>query len=237
VTPLTVSWFSAGVSSAIATKLAIAEIDQIFYTHIDDQHPDTLRFVKDCEAWFGKPVTILQSPYKTVENALRSVGYVNGVAGAPCTRLLKRRVRQEWEQQQIRPLRYVWGFDATEIARGDRVRSLMPDQTHSFPLIECQLSKAQAHEILRASEIKRPAMYDLGYTNNNCIGCVKGGKGYWNKIRGDFPAVFAARASLERFIGGTCIKGVYLDELAPTVGRMAPPICDDCGVFCELLAL
>lgn len=30
-------------------------------------------------------------------------------------------------------------------------------------------------------------MYDLGYANNNCIGCVKGGIGYWNKIRIDFP--------------------------------------------------
>ena len=44
----TVSWFSAGVSSAVATKLAIDDIDQIIYTHIDDQHPDTMRFVKDC---------------------------------------------------------------------------------------------------------------------------------------------------------------------------------------------
>jgi hypothetical protein len=55
----TVAWFSAGVSSAVATKLMIDEIDQILYTHIDDQHPDTLRFVRDCESWFGKPVEIL----------------------------------------------------------------------------------------------------------------------------------------------------------------------------------
>ncbi len=37
-------------------------------------------------------------------------------------------------------------------------------------------------------------MYDLGYPNNNCIGCVKGGMGYWNKIRKDFPEVFQKRA-------------------------------------------
>jgi hypothetical protein len=39
----TVSWFSAGVSSAVATKLEIESIDRIIYTHIHDQHPDTLR--------------------------------------------------------------------------------------------------------------------------------------------------------------------------------------------------
>ena len=61
---LTVSWFSAGVSSAVATKLEIDRIDRIIYTHIDDQHPDTMRFVKDCEQWFGKEVEILQSIIK-----------------------------------------------------------------------------------------------------------------------------------------------------------------------------
>ena len=70
---LTVSWFSAGVSSAVATKLLINEIDRIFYTHIEDQHPDTIRFLRDCEAWFGRPVEIQQSRYMTVENAIYEI--------------------------------------------------------------------------------------------------------------------------------------------------------------------
>ncbi len=56
---MTVSWFSAGVSSAVATKLLIDEIDSVHYVHIDDQHPDTLRFVADCERWFGKPIEMM----------------------------------------------------------------------------------------------------------------------------------------------------------------------------------
>jgi hypothetical protein len=66
---------------------------------------------------------------------------------------------------------------------------------------------------------------------------VKGGKGYWNKIRTDFPAVFAARAKLEREVGASCIKGVFLDELPPDAGRHEGPICDDCGIMCELQAM
>ncbi|MDR9502680.1 MAG: hypothetical protein RI601_12885, partial [Desulfurivibrionaceae bacterium] len=65
----TVAFFSAGVSSAVATKLVTDQVDRIIYTHINDQHPDTMRFVKDCEDWFGKPVEIIQSPCKTVESA------------------------------------------------------------------------------------------------------------------------------------------------------------------------
>ena len=76
-------------------------------------------------------------------------------------------------------------------------------------------------------------MYDLGYTNNNCIGCVKGGMGYWNKIRKEFPEVFSSRAKLERDIGHSCIKGVFLDELDPNRGRN-DEVIPDCGIMCEI---
>jgi len=237
----TVTWFSAGVSSAVATKMYISEIDQIIYIHIDDQHPDTMRFVKDCEAWFGKPIDILQSPYKNVENAClrpnESGAYINGPRGAGCTYYLKRQTRIEWEKSQTKPLRYVWGMDLNEQERLDRLFNTMPDQDHVSPLIEHGITKEHAHEILKASGIKRPKMYDLGYHNNNCIGCVKGGMGYWNHIRVDFPEVFKARAIMERKIKATCIKGQYLDELEPDRGRHKPPIVDECGIFCETIGL
>lgn len=237
-----VAWFSAGVSSAVATRLAINDIDEVFYIHIDDQHPDTMRFVLECEEWFGKPITILQSDYKSVANAVKSAGgrgYVNGPAGAACTRFLKKRVRKEWEQRHIElhPLSYVWGMDANEVQRANRIRETMIEFNHSFPLIDRGINKDEAHKILNASGIKRPAMYELGYHNNNCIGCVKGGMGYWNKIRVDFPDVFASRARLEREVGASCIKGVYLDELDPERGRHGGPIVDDCGIMCESQAL
>ena len=238
----TISWFSAGVSSAVATKLAINEIDEIIYTHIDDQHPDSLRFVKDCEAWFGKPVTILQSPLKSVNNACCVASFICGPHGAACTRLLKIRVRKEYELQHeeiLTQYRYAWGMDCGthEQARAADLREFMPYHEHLFPLIEKSISKEKAHQILKASGIKRPAMYELGYQNNNCVGCVKGGKGYWNKIRVDFPEVFAARAQTERKIGASIISGCYLDELHPDTGRNQMEILDDCGAMCELMKI
>jgi 3'-phosphoadenosine 5'-phosphosulfate sulfotransferase (PAPS reductase)/FAD synthetase len=251
---LTVSWFSAGVSSAVATWLMRDKIDRIIYTHIDDQHPDTLRFVKDCEQWFGKKVEILQSGYRNVENAIRAAdGYVNGPEGAPCTKLLKRRVRMEWEcdNRWFNYLNYVWGFDSTETDRAKRLCEQMAEDKHVFPLIENGITKAEAHAILLNAGIKRPAMYDLGYRNNNCIGCVKGGKGYWNRIRVDFPEVFSKRAAMERELGHTCLKRererpdvpasaensvfLYLDELDPEAGRDEGPVVEACGIMCELL--
>jgi hypothetical protein len=237
---LIVSWFSAGVSSAVATKLAISCISEIYYIHVDDQHPDSLRFVRECEQWFGKSIQIVQSPYRSVASAIRAGGsrYVNGPHGANCTRWLKQRVRKEWELTQgTTKLRYVWGLDVDEADRCDRLRQAMPEQEHWFPLVEQNITKEKAHQILKASGIQRPAMYDLGYANNNCIGCVKGGMGYWNKIRVDFPEVFYARARMERDIGGSCINGIFLDELDPERGRNLTPIVDDCGIYCETLGL
>lgn len=244
----TISWFSAGVSSAVATKLIIDQIDRIIYTHIDDQHEDTMRFVKDCEQWFGKEVEILQSPLKSVEGACMKARYVKGVAGAACTRMLKREVRMKWEYEQPldAKLRYVWGMDCDEIYRLDDpdrgLRVKMPNQQHVCPLIDLRMTKEMAHEVLSASGIKRPAMYELGYLNNNCKGCLKGGMGYWNKTRRDFPEVFEQRAKMERDIGATCLKEtdgtrIYLDELDPERGRNEPPIVGNCGILCEVMAL
>jgi hypothetical protein len=77
-------------------------------------------------------------------------------------------------------------------------------------------------------------MYKLGYGNNNCIGCVKGGKGYWNKIRRDFPDYFERMAEAERQVGNSCIRGVYLDELESNEGAQQKFIMPDCGNFCDI---
>lgn len=238
---LTVAWFSAGVSSAVATKLAIDQIDKIIYTHIDDQHPDTMRFIKECEGWFGKRVEIIQSKHSTVESVCLKTRYINGPAGAACTRLLKKKVRLDWEQEnEGLHLCYVWGMDVSEKHRAYGKFGLvntMSAQEHIFPLIDREMSKSASHKVLKASGIKRPLMYDLGYQNNNCIGCVKGGMGYWNKIRTDFPGVFNKRAAMEREIGHSCINGIFLDELMPGAGMDDGPVVEDCGIFCELMAM
>jgi hypothetical protein len=145
---------------------------------------------------------------------------------------LKKNPRKVWEREHPLVDTYFWGIDGAEKRRADRIVDSMPTVNHRFPLIERGLTKQDAHGILAKSKIARPAMYDLGYQNNNCIGCVKGGMGYWNKIRVDFPEVFQSRCEMERAIGRSCINGVFLDELDPSAGRNDPPISTECGVFC-----
>lgn len=239
---LKVCWLSAGVSSFVAGYLVRDTIDQFIYIDVTDQHPDSLRFIKDCEKVLGKEVLFLKSKeYKSVEDVCRAFRFIKNRYGARCTMVLKKRVRKEWEyEHRDYNITYVWGMDKDEQDRAQRIIEGMPEFNHEFPLIDYDLSKGDAHGICRELGIKRPAMYDLGYSNNNCIGCIKGGAGYWNKIRVDFPEVFAARAKMERDIGMTILRDrvnpgkLFLDELDPNKGRMSKEIMEDCGIACEL---
>ncbi len=234
---MTVCWLSAGVSSAVAGYLVRDKVDKFIYIDIDDQDEDSLRFIKDYEKLLGKEVGILKSPYGSVENAVRACGQFGIVhtGFAPCTAWLKKLVRKQWEYEHREyELTYVWGFDAEERDRADRLVETMIEFNHIFPLIERGLTKADAHGINAMLGVRRPRMYDMGYNNNNCKGCVKGGMGYWNKIRVDFPDVFESRAKLEREIDNRILKECFLDELDPNRGRMSEEIMEECSIFCML---
>ena len=230
----TIAWFSGGITSAVACKLALEKNPEteIVFIETGSHHPDLLRFLVDCEKWFGKKITILQhETLKSVEDCIRKYKFINSPNGARCTKTLKSEVREKWEKTNQNIETYVWGFEAgaKEEARAARIIAKQPDKKHIFPLIEAKMDKQDAIKYVQDAGIEIPAMYKLGYTNNNCVGCVKGGMAYWNKIRVDFPEVFDRMAKLEREIGAKCLKSYYLDELPPTAGRGQKPLVTECG--------
>ena len=234
-----VLWLSAGVSSFISGYLERETIEKVIYIHIDDQDEDSLRFVYDFEKVTGLKVEILQhEKYKSVRELQRKVRYINGPTGAPCTRILKKEVRKKWEVLNPGGHTYIWGFDMNEAHRCEQIEESEPYKEHCFPLVSRGLTKQDAHAMLKRLGVKRPLMYDLGYQNNNCKGCPKGGIGYWNRIRVNFPEVFKDQAVVEREIGATCLKDkngrIYLDELDPNRGRFDDEIMEECSIFCQL---
>ena len=235
-----IAWFSCGITSAVACKLAIEkhgkENVEIAYIKIDSAHSDNERFIKDCEEWYNKPITILQSKkYKNQFEVIKSQKYVNGVYGAPCTKHLKKNVRYKFEKK-IEHDGQIFGFEFSkkEINRAIRFAEQYPQTKPIYPLIDKKLSKEKCADILLKNGIKLPVMYELGFHNNNCIGCVKGGKGYWNHTKKHFPETFNKMAKLEREIGASCIKNKFLDELQAHEGKHEPPITPNCGTFCEI---
>lgn len=56
----TVGWFSGGASSFVSIYLSRDIVDEVFFIDIADHHPDTYRFLKDCERALGMPIKRLQ---------------------------------------------------------------------------------------------------------------------------------------------------------------------------------
>jgi len=238
-----IAWWSAGATSAVATKLALEMYDnvEVVYIGIRTAHSDNDRFMRDCEKWYGVKIkTVSSEKYNDQFEVVKKKRFINSPYGAACSKALKAEVR---EKIQAGYTHHIFGFeyDKHEINRAIRFKQQHPKTNPLYPLIERKISGEEAHGILVGAGIDLPEMYKLGYQNNNCVGCVKGGKGYWNKIRLDFPEVFDKMAKLEREIGATCIKEldeneesrrVYLDELDPKAGNLKP-IVPSCGLFCQ----
>jgi len=235
-----ISWFSCGAASAVATKLALTESKypvEILYCHVKEEHPDNIRFMKDCEKWFGKEIKVLQNDqyHGSIYEVFQKRRYIVGVAGAPCTRLLKKEVRKKFEQPNDIQ---VFGYTVEEQDRVDRFIDANNDVNLWSILIDKGLTKSDCLAIINRAGIEIPMMYKLGYSNNNCIGCVKGGLGYWNKIRHDFPVEFDRMAALEKNIGAKILKyqgeRIWLADLPLDAGDYPTEQSIDCGIFCHM---
>ncbi len=247
-----VCWFSCGAASAVATKLTIAENQRgenlplvIAYTEIEEEHPDNRRFLAECQDWFGQEIQVLRNDQydASIYEVFRRTRYLKGPSGAACTRLLKKEVRSQFERPNDRQ---VFGYTIEEQHRVDRFIDANNHVDLVTPLIDKGLSKQDCLAMLANAGIELPAMYKLGYKNNNCIGCVKGEAGYWNKIRVDFPEVFERMAQVEESLGRTVCKiertidgkktleRIPLRELSPDAGNYEAEADISCGIFCQL---
>lgn len=237
-----VCWFSCGAASAVATKLAIAENAGrlplvVARCIVREEHPDNDRFATDCERWFGVPITnLINAKYDgSIYEVFRKESYISGVMGAPCTRLLKKEVRQKFETPTDR---HVFGYCAEEQGRWDDFLDANNIAAVS-PLIDRGLEHADCLAMVRDAGIELPVMYRLNYKHNNCRGCCKAtGPGYWNKVRVDFPDYFDRMAKESRRLGVKIIRiaeeRVFLDELEPGTGNYRDEPEVQCGIFCEM---
>ena len=240
-----VSWFSCGAASAVATKLAIDAHKgpvTVVRCWIAEEHPDNDRFATDCEEWFGQKIlTLKNEKYAgSVDEVIRMGKFIAGPKGAPCTLQLKKEVRRKFQHPTDVQ---VFGYTADEQGRYDSFVDANNDVLSWPILIEHGLTHADCLALVERAGIVLPTRSKLGYKHNNCMGCVKGGAGYWNKVRIDFPERFQKVAALERFVGHAIIRvqktgtrtPMFLDALPPTSGRYQDEPEIQCGINCELV--
>ena len=241
--------FSCGAASAVATKLTLqgkypAEEVIIVNAFLKEEHEDNRRFARDCEKWFGFPITeIRDTKYgASTDEVWRRERFMKGLHGAPCSRLLKRkplgRLTRPGDVNVI-------GFTIEEQDRFDDLCEHFPNELFKAPLIERGLGKEDCLAIIEDAGIVLPYMYLLGFLNANCIGCPKGGENYWKKIRECFPLRFAAVMAVQEEIGpGSYFlrfrsgprKGerMGLKDLPPGKGNLLDEPEVSCSFFCAM---
>lgn len=232
----TISWFSCGAASAVATKLFPYSIPT--YCETGSEHPDNERFLSECEKWFGRKVSRLWSyEYADTWDVWRKTRWLAGVNGARCTIELK--VKPRLEMQRLDDV-HVFGYtyDNADISRATRLRETYPEMKIETPLIDRKLTKASCLSMIDSAGIKLPPMYALGFQNNNCIPCVKAtSPAYWALVRKQFPEQFNRMAKLSRELNVRLCRikdeRRFIDEI-PADWPTTNPIQPSCDFLCHI---
>lgn len=243
--PVIAVWFSCGAASAIAAQKTLELYGQrntvrILNNPVKEEDEDNQRFLRDVQQWLNHPIeTVVSKKFPScsaVEVWDRSK-FMASRFGAPCTVELKKKARQEWESTN-RVDWHVLGFTYEEKKRHDRF--VLTERSNLLPvLIDLKITKQRCFQLIANAGITLPRMYQLGYPNANCIGCVKAGSAtYWNHVRKTHPDVFEHRAEQSRRLGAKLVrykgKQISLDELdSNAIGKPMRTINFECGLFCE----
>lgn len=239
-------WFSCGAASAVAAKLTLKRYGDICDVRVVnnpvmEEDEDNRRFLADVQEWLGVDIEDARSskyPLASAEDVWDRRGGMAFPHGAPCTQHLKKEARQQWEARN-KPDWHVFGFGAEERERHNMFT--LTERANVLPiLIDAGMTRQDCYEYVVGAGLTPPRIYDLGYPNANCIGCVKAtSPTYWNHVRKVHPEVFARRAEQSRRLGAKLVRvkreRIFLDELDPTVVGL--PLkslkMPECGVFCE----
>ena len=238
-------WFSCGAASAVAAKLTLERYGathevRIINNPVAEENADNRRFLRDVSQWIGREIEIAacsKYPSGSAVEVWERERFMSSPQGASCTKYLKKRARQEWEERN-KPDFHVLGFAAEERKRHEKF--ILTERPNVLPvLIEAGLTRAGCAALLMREGLRLPLTYDEGWPNANCEGCVKAtSPTYWNFVRDKRPAVFAARAELSRRLGVRLVRvrgeRKFLDELLPTdTGAPLKNLRFECGIFCE----
>lgn len=208
--------FSGGVTSAWCAGWALRtypRADVVLLWHdTREEDPDTYRFLRQMAGALGMPITE-RSDGRSVTEVFRDEGFLGNQRAALCSRILKaeqgdlyfRELRAEGVTEIVKVL----GYSAHEWERVQRAsaRGGADGYEVRFPMIETGTTKQQASDWCACTMGVPPSAMYKWAEHANCVGCVRGGRGYWLAVAEHAPSVFEQRASLEEEFGHTILRG------------------------------
>ncbi|WP_373232092.1 hypothetical protein [Cohnella sp.] len=217
--------FSAGIGSwaagmRVAEKYGTEKLILLFtdVKHKLDQHPhrgedqDAYRFlVEGAQVIGGKLVWISRG--KHIWQTFEDNRYMGNSRVDPCSRELKRELAREWVEKHFKPdeVTLYIGIDWTEMHRCASNEKAWYPYKVEFPM--CDQPYLVKSDMCRWAEslgVKRPRLYDLGFSHNNCGGfCVKAGLGQFYNLLKTMPERYAYHESKQ-------------EELFSVLGKRVP---------------
>lgn len=201
-------WVSCGAASAAAAILTCRQYGnlcdiRLLNNPIEEEHEDNQRFIRDLSEYMGRDIEVVINPdwpSCSIFDVFEKSRFMSSPYGAPCTRELKKKARQHWENNNHVDW-HVMGFTYDEKHRHERFTTT--ERENVLPvLIEKEMTKDDCGKMMNAIGLKMSAAYDLGMPNANCIGCVKAtSPTYWNLIREIAPERFEKLTVVSRDIG------------------------------------
>lgn len=184
----------------------------------NDNHPhrgedeDLYRFLNESWGLIGGDLEWI-SAGKHIWQVFEDVRFMGNNRIDPCSRILKRDEAKKWVEERFLPedvILYL-GIDWTEEHRAKKCSEFWKPYKVEFPLLsEPYLSKEDMCIWVENLGVKRPRLYNMGFSHNNCGGfCVKAGQGHFYNLLKQMPERYAYHESKQ-------------EELFLTLGKRVP---------------
>lgn len=204
--------YSGGAGSFMAAKRVVdmwgADNCLLLFTDTKIEDEDLYRFLTETTRYLKTELVCL-SDGRDVWDVFKDVKFLGNSRVAPCTRILKQDLARKWIENNYKPedvVLYV-GIDWSEAHRIEKIQENWKPYKVLAPLMEePYLDKNDIFEVLASIGIKKPRLYDMGFSHNNCGGfCCKAGQGHFANLLEQMPERYAYHEEKEeemrRYLG------------------------------------
>jgi hypothetical protein len=205
--PRWVAQFSGGIGSwAAARRFADAngtEGGVLLFADTRIEDMDLYRFLVQAAADIGCPLVSIadgRTPWQVYEDER----FLGNSQRAPCSKILKQQICRAWLRANCHdetPIIVGIDYSQKDRPRLDGIVAAWRPYHVVAPLVDAKIFKEQLIAELESRGIKRPRMYDEGFSQNNCGGfCCRAGHAHFRHLLKTRPEVYADAEEREQHV-------------------------------------